>query len=297
MKTLELIRNIGTSFGKPAGLTTLLVVAVTVLASCTTSKQMRREMLEHRADLYYDLATPVYKAEVNDTVYLEFIDYSNMDIYSNVRRKSGWVVPLFFYNYRSQAFEATLGERSLRMNYWEFLRLALLAECNRSTGLQLMEAEECTPPPHALYLRVKVKKNATSARMKLRDTAVFTGYLDLILGNEEEDAILPFFVGHSNHKVFPAVTELVLEATLHKADGRPLLVKEYAVKRSYQSTSRGYGDTYIVNRTCLDVMAESLSLATREVVERLTEDVFLQIESGAVLLDGDHGSPVTVLAE
>lgn len=250
------------------------VVAVCLLGSCSSSKAMLREMLDSRADLYYELTTPEYIGEVRSDIYLNFIDYSNMAYYTTMKKKGFTLVPLFFYNYSSNKFEAALGERSLTINFREFLTEALLTEFNSSTCINLVDNEHNIAPDTALILDVKVMKNLTKGKIKLRETAIFTGYLDLLLGNEEEDAIFPMFAGKTNNKIYPAITELVVKIKLSRKD-ETLLEKEYKVNRGYRSASVGYGDTYITNRTCLNIMAESLSLATKEVVEEISQELHL----------------------
>ncbi|MDL2212607.1 hypothetical protein LJC72_06340 [Bacteroides sp. OttesenSCG-928-D19] len=250
------------------------VAAVSLFTSCSSSKAMLREMLDNRAHLFYELTTPEYTGEVKNNIYLNFIDYSNMAYYTTMKKKGFVVVPLFFYNYTSTRFEAALGERSLTINFREFLTEALLTECNTSTCFNLIDNQQNIAPDSALVLDVRIMKNLTKGKMKLRDTAIFTGYLDLILGHDEEDAIFPMFAGKTNNKVYPAITELIVKVTLSRKN-EPLLEKEYKVNRGYRSASGGYGDTYITNSVCLDLMAESLSLATKEMVEEISRELHL----------------------
>lgn len=254
------------------------VVAVCLLASCSSSKLMLREMLDNRAHLYYELTTPEYRGEVQDSIYLNFIDYSNMPYYTTMKKKGFVLVPLFFYNYSSNRFEAALGERSLTINFREFLTEALLTECNSSTCIHLIDNEHHIAPDTALVMDVKVMKNLTTGKIRLSDTAIFTGYLDLLLGNEAEDAILPMFAGITNNKVYPAVTELLIKVKLSKK-GEVLFEKEYGVAGNYCPGGRGYGDSYIANHACLDAMAENLSLATKVVVEEVCGELHLLILS------------------
>ena len=47
------------------------------------------------------------------TEYWDFIDYSNMDYYTSVKRKKSAYIPLLLYNYEGELFHLRLGESSL----------------------------------------------------------------------------------------------------------------------------------------------------------------------------------------
>ena len=83
-----------------------------------------------KSDLFYELTSPAYQGEAKRTVYLDFIDYSNLDYYTTVKKRGGFAIPLLLYIYETNRFNVRLGEGSLTQTYREFLTEALLTECN-----------------------------------------------------------------------------------------------------------------------------------------------------------------------
>lgn len=238
-----------------------------LLSSCHSSKSILKEMHNSRAHLFYELTKPQYLGEIKNDVYLDFIDYSNMDYYTTVKKKSYYIIPLIFYNYVNEGFEAKLGEWSLSTNYREFLTDAFLAECNNSTCFNLVDnADERVSPDSVYTLRIKIVHNSTKAKIKFRDTAVL---LIWPFGDENYATI-----ESANHKLKPAIAHLKLNVILSK-NKEKLFEKEYTVYKSYQMTDKGYGDVYMTSIACLDRMAESLSMATKEIVEEISEELHL----------------------
>lgn len=260
-------------------LSIISIICVSGLTSCISSKSMRKDILDNTADLYYVTTTPAYTGEIKNDIHLNFIDYSNMDYYTTVKKKGWALVPLLLYNYDYHKFEARLGERSLTMNYREFLMDALLAECNASTCFNLIDNTDSIACDSAYILDIKITKNITKGKMTIRNHSIFTGYLDLLLSHEEvDDWILPPYAVINRNKMHPAITELSVKAILRK-DKTKLIEKEYQIKRAYQFTRKGSFDTYFLNNSCLNAMAENLSLATKELVEEMSRELHLVILS------------------
>jgi hypothetical protein len=65
---------------------------------------MLREIQALKSSLYYELTSPIYQEKADQTVYLDFIDYSNMDYYTSVKRKKSAYIPLLLYNYEGELF-------------------------------------------------------------------------------------------------------------------------------------------------------------------------------------------------
>jgi hypothetical protein len=134
---------------------------------------MQREIQTVRSNLYYELTTPEYLEEIAGTVYLNFIDYSNIDYYTTVKKAGTIIVPLFFFNYSWEKFNVTLGESSLTQTYREFLTEALLSESNSSACFNLRDNAADTAPESAYMLDVKILHNRTSSAIKMDNVLLF----------------------------------------------------------------------------------------------------------------------------
>ena len=145
-----------------------ILIALPLFCSCRSSRSMLREIQALKSSLYYELTSPIYQEKADQTVYLDFIDYSNMDYYTSVKRKKSAYIPLLLYNYEGELFHLRLGESSLTQLYREFLTEALLTECNSSTCCHLIDNQKGKMIPDSAYrLEVKIRKNETCARIKL----------------------------------------------------------------------------------------------------------------------------------
>ena len=91
----------------------LFLLASLLLCSCRSSRSMQKEINPMKSDLFYELTSPAYQGEAKRTVYLDFIDYSNLDYYTTVKKRGGFAIPLLLYIYETNRFNVRLGEGSL----------------------------------------------------------------------------------------------------------------------------------------------------------------------------------------
>lgn len=238
----------------------LIVAASLLLTSCGASKNMRNEFLAIRTDLGYDMTSPEYIGNKKDTLYLDFISYSNMDYYSSVKGRTSLLIPLFVYNFEGWRFNSRLGEGSLNVTYREFLTEALAAEMNSGQPFVMANAGDSVPADK-YRMTVTVENNVTTNTMK-RGKHYFWFYYDVI--------------DLSHGKVGAARTELTLHVTV-KRGNNTLLDKDYSTVSSYGKSVKNDGDYYTMSDECVNSMAESLSQATRTLAEEITSEVSMAI--------------------
>lgn len=240
---------------------------ILLFISCSSTKELNRDMRTMITSLGYELTSPEYKGELYCNVLLNPIDGAGLTPYTTIVKKGNIVVPLILVNYVGEKYESILGEMSLDMPYQEFLTQAFLAECNTSTCFNLYTAKDSTKVKSDFLLDIKVGKCQTKSRFKLNNTAIL--WVDVFNGDGD---FLSFF----NHKINPAITELEFKVTLtHK--NNPVFNKDYTVTHAndYNGNRREGNTNYI----CLNNMAESLSLATKQIVEEIATDLSLAIGS------------------
>lgn len=239
----------------------LYLALALLLCSCRSSRSMQKEMNELRSNLFYELTSPEYLGPVKDTVYLDFIDYSNMDYYTTIKKSGGFAVPLLLFNFEKNKFRTRLGEHSLSLLYREFLTDALLTECNSSTCFLLADNKDNRVPADSVYrLEVKVNQNETTGGVVLKESG--------FIWFEGEYVSLP------NCRYRPAQTELSVAVRL-SFHGDCLLDKAYHIRYKHPHTSPQYPDSYEANQACLNNMAECLSHATKEIVENISQELHL----------------------
>lgn len=240
--------------------TICLLLLACLSYSCRSSRSMQKEINSMKSDLYYELTSPEYTGEVDKAVYLDFIDYSNLDYYTTIKKRGGFAVPLLLFNYETNRFATKLGEGSLNQTYREFLTEALLAECNSSTCFSLINNAGGEAPDSVYHLEIKILCNETRAGVKLNEGSL------IWFGGE--------YLEFPNHRVRSATTNLSIAVRLSRG-GDCLLDKRYAVNYKQTPSRRGYEDSVRANEACLNTMTECLSLATKEIVENISRELNL----------------------
>lgn len=235
--------------------------------SCSSTKDLNREMRTMITSLGYELTSPEYKGELYCNVLLNPIEGAGLVPQTTIIKKGNVVVPLILVNYVGEKYESSLGETSLDIPYQQFLTEAFLAECNTSSCFNLYKAEDSTNVESDFLLDIKVGKCQTKSKFKFNNTAIL--WVDIFNGDGD-------FMSFFNHKLNPATTELEFKVTLtHK--NNPIFNKDYKVTHTNNENSiRREGN---INYDSLNNMAESLSLATKEIVERISTDLSLTIEN------------------
>lgn len=183
-----------------------ILIALPLFCSCRSSRSMLREIQALKSSLYYELTSPIYQEKADQTVYLDFIDYSNMDYYTSVKRKKSAYIPLLLYNYEGELFHLRLGESSLTQLYREFLTEALLTECNSSTCCHLIDNQKGKMIPDSAYrLEIKIRKNETCGRIKLNQSSIpwFEGEMLEVVNNKirRQLPVLPFLSASLKRKI------------------------------------------------------------------------------------------------
>lgn len=239
----------------------LIFIVLPLLYSCRSSRSMLKEIHPLKSSLYYELTSPLYEGMREHTVYMDFISYSNIDYYTSVKRKKVTIIPLLFFNYEGELFNLRLGEHSLTQLYREFLTEALLTECNSSTCFKLQDNQKGTILPDSAYrLEIKIRKNETTAKVKLNNSSFlwFQGEM----------------VDVANNTLRPATSHLEISVRLSRQH-ECLLDKTYSTEWKQNRRKQSYGDSPSANAACLDDMTESLSMATKEIVEEISREMHL----------------------
>jgi len=240
----------------------LFIFLIIIFTSCQTSKSIQRQMQGIQSELFYELTTPVYSENINNTIYLSHIEDSVSISYTTVEKKGSKVFPFIFYNHVQNKHEITLGNSSLIQPYNEFLMDALLAQCNRSTCFELKEIDDAVLPDSALILEVKVNKNRTSVDLIQREILCFipiTWY---------------FMVSFTDWNVNKPVSWLEISARLIQQE-KCLWEETYAVTKDFHYKQQRIALPFLAYEICIDNMTECLSYATKDVVENISQNLHL----------------------
>lgn len=241
-------------------LATQISLVLLILSSCGSTKMIQREVSAINSNLFYELTSPEYIKEKSDTIYLDFINYSNLNYNSKVKKTTSIVVPLIVYNFQGSDYKISLGEKSLTQTYCSFLTDALLAECNSSTPIALLNSKKGKTSSAAYRLEVTVLKNSTESGINIRNH--FIG-----ASEDEYDNIYLY-----KHNTNDATTHLIMNAKLKKGD-KCYLDKDYETLYNQPKAIHNSSTITEVSERCVDLMAESLSQATKQLVEQICQEL------------------------
>jgi hypothetical protein len=238
----------------------IFILSVILFSSCGSSKTLQREIQTFRTDLYYELTSDEYLGKIDKTVYLNFIDNSNIDYYTSVKKKGTLIIPLIFVNYSRESFNFILGERTLTQPYREFLTEALLAECNRSACFNLESNIDNIAPDSAYILDVKIVHNHTTSGIVSSNTS-------LLLFSDE-------LIDFPSNTVKPTVSDLQIAIRLTQGENC-LYERTYIAQQKLNFNGGKAEDPLFSSEDCLINMTECLSIATKNIVEDISRSIHL----------------------
>ena len=230
--------------------------------ACQSIKTIQNQMKDIQSELFYELTTPVYSENINNTIYLNPINNSTFFPYTTVKRTGRKVLPFIFYNLVQNKYEVTLGDASLIQPYNEFLIDALLAQCNRSSCFHLKVNDKLVLPDSALILEVKVNKSITTAKM-INNAGAYIIPID-------PDMIISF----ENWEVNQPVSWLEISACLKQQDNC-LWEKTYIVTQDLPNKQKGIERPFFAYEACIDYMTECLSYTTKGIIESISQNLHL----------------------
>ena len=240
----------------------VFVFPMILFPACQSAKSVQRQMQNIQSELFYELTTPVYSENIDNTIYLNPVSDSVTISYTTVNKKGGKVIPLLFYNLVQNKYEVELGNYSLIQPYNEFLTDALMAQCNRSSCFNLKVNDNFVIPDSALILEIEVNKNATTAKMVNKDVLFFI------------PISWDFTFGSSSWEVGEPVSWLEISARLMQKE-KCLWEKTYSVTKDLPYKRKGIEDPFYAYETCIENMTECLSYTTKDVVENISQNLHI----------------------
>ncbi|GHV58259.1 hypothetical protein FACS1894182_09690 [Bacteroidia bacterium] len=228
-------------------------------SSCQGVQSVQNQLRIARVDLDYELTSPIYEGNPDKTVYLNFIDNSNMEYFTTVKSSNILVLPFILFNYWHKKFNVILGESALTQPYREFLTDALLAECNRSASFNL-KTGDAVSLADAYSLDIKIIQNQTLSGIQE------VNYNFII----PTSSYSTFSFSNANYQVLPVVSDLEIVASLKKGK-QHLLEKNYTIRQKWNS--KLVGNLAFASEQCVFKMTDCLSLTTEQIVTAISRDL------------------------
>ena len=239
----------------------ILIFPVILCTSCLTGKSIQRQMAGIKSELFYELTTPVYSENIDNTIYLDTIEDFATFPNTTVKRKGGVIIPLLFFNFEKDSYEVTLGENSLTQPYGDFLADALFAECNRSSCFNLKANTGDFLRDSVLILEIKVNKNVTTSKIISNSGALLLPI----------DGV--FSIDFSDWEVKQSVSWLDISVRLMQ-QGNCLWEKTYSSTQDLYGR-KGIKEPLRAYETCINNMTECLSYTTKSIVEDISRNLHL----------------------
>jgi hypothetical protein len=241
----------------------VFLLSVALFSSCTTTKSLQKDLRNSLFDLDYDLDTEEFLGNIHQTVYLNFIDNSNMEYYTTVKNNKVLVLPFIIYNYWHKKFNITLGENSFTQPYREFLRDALLAECNRSACFNLEDGVETAPPDSAYVLDIKILHNETQSGIKeTNNFIIIPTYYSL------------FDFSYTDYQVLSISSNLEIAVRLLQGN-TCLFEKNYYASREGEKSKMRLDNSSAASDVCVGKMTLCLANTTKSIVEDISSTLHL----------------------
>jgi len=229
-----------------------------ILISCSESKKLLKSLSKYQVPLDY-LHDSKMK-ECDRSINLAFGDFDNniLDSVTTVTKINHKLLPFLIYNYEEINLAVNLGQNSLEKNYTDFLKESFAVESQR-TGCYTLRNNV----PDAEYtIEIVYDTCKVSSKYQRNSTVLF----------------LFFAYSMSFQEIgFPAKTSLDFTLRLKKEDNL-FFEKKYFIRRTQPFIYTLTRDVNKLRSDFMTNMAESLSLSTKESIEKIINDVNQAIE-------------------
>ena len=228
------------------------------LISCSESKMLLKSLNKYQAHLDYLHDSKINDCDKSRTIALVGFDNQVFDSTTSVSRINHKVLPFIIYNYEESNFAIKLGQNSLEQNYSDFFYESFSAESQR-TGC---------------YTLTNNRNDAEYTLEIYSDTCIINSKY------QRSNTILFFLFAYSmrfQELGFPAETDLVLTAKLKKSNNL-IFEHKYSINKTQPFINAQTRDVNRLHSDFVTNMAESLSLSTKDCIEKIIIDINQVIE-------------------
>lgn len=231
----------------------LLILIPLFLISCSESKMLLNSLNKYQVPVDYLHDSKII--ECDKSTNLAFGNLSNyaLDSATSVTKINHKILPLIFYNYEEINLAVNLGQNSLEQNYSNFFKQSFATESQR-TGCFTLK-------PDTMNAEYTVEIEYDTCKIKStyqRNSTVLFLFFAYTMSFQE--------IG------FPAKTSLDFTLKLKK-EGNLFFEKKYFIRKTQPFINAQTRDLNKLRSDFVTNMAESLSLSTKEIIEKIIDDI------------------------
>jgi hypothetical protein len=229
----------------------ILILAVTIV-SCEEPKMLQKSLKEFSAPIGY-----LHDSKMSDSIKVDSlsITFNNfpLDSITTVKKINRMLLPFLIFNYYEVNMGVKLGQKSIQQPYYNFFVRSFIEESKRSGNFGIVSLDDT-------HYSLEITIDSCLTRSKYKRTNMIVFYM---LG----------YIMSYNERGFPAETNLYVSTKLRK--GKDILAeKSYSIYNSQPFIVHQYNND--LKRLRFDFttnMVESLSLGTKDCIEKIIGDV------------------------
>jgi len=227
---------------------TWMAVAVMFLTGCGGAAGLQRTLGDHTGELLYlhDSATAAEK-QGGTVKIVSFVIDDILPPETTVKQKSGYFVPLLFFNFWKYQYECRLGYAQIENDYKQFVRESFIEELERSGRFRRVEDRG------DLELEIEISSLSMSAPMLKAGSFIFIVY----------------GVGYSESTSAGPVDSLVTAKAVVRKKGKELVNREFQGK----SRTNVLSGKNVKLEDYTTTMIEGLSFALKDLNESIVKEI------------------------
>ena len=225
------------------------------LIPCYSQTRLQQKLNNYIGSLEYTFDSKIDTIKSNQKVYLQISDNLNLSDTTKVRDDGMFVLPLIIAGGHRYDFTVTLGKKSVRPSFSQFIIESLKIEAKRSGNFEIVDSKSSSNYVLELILRecqISAKYHTES-----------------------------FGYGHTrshNYSLKPIMGSFKMECRLIEMNNL-IFSKIYTCSKSSQPKAYKFDSEYEMNNQMMDSFVKTASLETKEIIESVINDVNLKINN------------------
>jgi hypothetical protein len=223
------------------------------LISCSESKILLKSLNKYQVPLDYLHDSKIIECDKSTNIAFGNLSNFALDSATSVTKINHTLIPLIFYNYDELNLAVNLGQSSLEQNYSSFFK--------QSFGIESQRTGCYTLKPDTINAEYTIEIEYDTCKIKStyqRNSTVLFLFFAYTMSFQE--------IG------FPAKTSLDFTLKLKK-EGNLFFEKKYFIHKTQPFINTQMRDLNKLRSDFVTNMAESLSLSSKEIIEKIINDI------------------------
>ena len=233
----------------------ILIISLMTLfvLSCSNVRMLEKSFNKIKAPIEYLHDSRISDNKKTDSIYVSF-NIMPLDNQTSVTKIDGTTIPLLFFNHISTDVKVVLGQNSIKQNYNNFFISSFFDESSR-TGNYILSNQPSNSSSYSMV--ITVDSCITQSQYMKSSTSIF---------------LLLAYSFSSTEAGLAAATNLKVTSVLKKGD---IIInkKSYSIYNTQPFLKTQSESIDEMRSDFISNMAESLSLGTKECIEKIITDI------------------------